>query len=515
VKNLLLIILIFVALLKTQAKPIPVVIESVSILPNGDAVITWQASPEANIEKYYIKYFFPATGNTKTVDSVLVGTTTFTIPLNLTVAPVGNVNASNDLSNMFVVTAKDNTGSESDNGIYHNTIFLEAPVHNKCAETMTVTWNAYDDFTSGHNVLYNVYVKKLGGPFVLDGSTTDINYIYSGANQSGEYQYYIEATENNGAGPFTSTSNIDTIQTEAWDLPTFPPYVNTLNVVDSQQLNVHFYVDTAADMSHYIIKRALDSTHVFTEIGAVNAYYGMDPKIVYEDFDVDANNQDYYYKIYPITICNVLESISNFGKSILLHVEENKIDATNTLTWTSYKGWLLDVEAFEIYRSIFGVWETSPVGTVLAPFSSLTYVDDLSNEFTGTGEFCYKVVARENAVTHVGGTDLPLQANSESNVDCVNHDPLFYIPNAFDPNSTDNPVFKPVLSYSDPLAYSMTIYDRWGLQIFETSDIYEGWNGSLNNSGNVQPMGVYIYNITFKSSTGKDFERQGTLTLLR
>jgi len=338
VRKLLLIILLFIGFYQTQAKPLPVLIESVSILPAGDMYVSWQASPEANIEKYYIKFYFPATGNTKTVDSVLVGTTNFTIPLDLTVPPVGNVNASNATSNRFVVTAKDDTGAESDPDYYHNTIFIEVPTQDKCAETMSFVWNGYNDFTSGTNVRYDVYVKKNGGAFVKDGSTTDTTYTYSGVNQSAPYEIYVEAIENNGAGPFTSTSNIRVYQAEAWVLPSFPPYVNTLNVVDSQQLNVHFYVDTAADMSHYILKRALDSSHVFTEVGTMTAYSGMNPKIIYEDFDVDVKDQDYYYKVYPITICQVLDSVSDFAKSILLYVEENKVNATNTLTWTAFEG---------------------------------------------------------------------------------------------------------------------------------------------------------------------------------
>jgi len=43
--------------------------------------------------------------------------------------------------------------------------------------------------------------------------------------------------------------------------------------------------------------------------------------------------------------------------------------------------------------------------------------------------------------------------------------------------------------------FKMTIYDRWGMVVFETTDFNKGWDGSSGNS--IAPAGVYIYVIDF------------------
>ncbi len=92
----------------------------------------------------------------------------------------------------------------------------------------------------------------------------------------------------------------------------------------------------------------------------------------------------------------------------------------------------------------------------------------------------------------------------------------FYIPNAFKPSSniTDNMVFKPKGIGVDPSTYNMIIYDRWGKEIFSTTDINEGWNGKYHNTGDVVPCGVYVYFIRFTQLFGFDKEFTGSLFVL-
>ena len=89
------------------------------------------------------------------------------------------------------------------------------------------------------------------------------------------------------------------------------------------------------------------------------------------------------------------------------------------------------------------------------------------------------------------------------------------MPNAFIPTGEHNTVFKPVLTYTEPSAYSLTIFNRWGLIIFETTDISEGWNGKVNNSGSMSHVGVYVYLIKYQSALEENFQKRGTVTLVR
>lgn len=86
------------------------------------------------------------------------------------------------------------------------------------------------------------------------------------------------------------------------------------------------------------------------------------------------------------------------------------------------------------------------------------------------------------------------------------------LPNAFSPGSAPNATFK-ILRRGDATLKNFSIYNRWGMKVFETADIDKGWDGSYN--GEPQPMGVYIYTIDAVSSNGRRFTKQGNVTLVR
>lgn len=70
---------------------------------------------------------------------------------------------------------------------------------------------------------------------------------------------------------------------------------------------------------------------------------------------------------------------------------------------------------------------------------------------------------------------------------------VFHLPNIFTPSgNTSNSVFK--LTTKNPEEFiSMSIYDRWGNQLFFSNSIDLGWNGKMGNQ-NVE-TGVYVYKI--------------------
>lgn len=96
----------------------------------------------------------------------------------------------------------------------------------------------------------------------------------------------------------------------------------------------------------------------------------------------------------------------------------------------------------------------------------------------------------------------------------VSDESLLQLPNAFSPGSgssiNDNLhlIVRGIVNLN-----SFKLFNRWGELIFETTDINEGWDGKYK--GKPQPLGTYIYLIDATSSTGKRFQKQGTITLLR
>jgi len=91
----------------------------------------------------------------------------------------------------------------------------------------------------------------------------------------------------------------------------------------------------------------------------------------------------------------------------------------------------------------------------------------------------------------------------------------FYIPNAFTPDGDGiNEFLEPVfLNYRDE-NFLFTIYNRWGLVVFQTEDINEFWNGRAFNEGDLSPNGVYSYLIQATSVSGKREQIVGHVSLL-
>jgi len=86
------------------------------------------------------------------------------------------------------------------------------------------------------------------------------------------------------------------------------------------------------------------------------------------------------------------------------------------------------------------------------------------------------------------------------------------VPNAFAPGTGNNNNLKIIKEGIATLKY-FRIFNRWGVKVFETSDINQGWDGRYN--GEPQPLGVYVYSIEAITDNGTPYVKQGNITLIR
>ncbi len=79
-----------------------------------------------------------------------------------------------------------------------------------------------------------------------------------------------------------------------------------------------------------------------------------------------------------------------------------------------------------------------------------------------------------------------------------------YIPNAFTPNGDNlNDIFKP--ETDQPLEeYEFLVFDRWGNQVFKSTEISLGWDGTYH--GEIAADGIYMWKISYIS--GYDSKRK-------
>ena len=82
------------------------------------------------------------------------------------------------------------------------------------------------------------------------------------------------------------------------------------------------------------------------------------------------------------------------------------------------------------------------------------------------------------------------------------------VPTGFTPNGDGiNDIFKPLGSAEFATEYQMTIWNRWGQEVFRSTDPLVGWDG--NYKGAQALTGVYAYWISYKNIivTGKQIGR--------
>lgn len=79
--------------------------------------------------------------------------------------------------------------------------------------------------------------------------------------------------------------------------------------------------------------------------------------------------------------------------------------------------------------------------------------------------------------------------------------------------SGHNDTFHPILAIG-LTSFEATVYDRWGLKMYEWTDENGGWNGQAKN-GSPAPDGTYYYIINGKGADNKDYMYTGFIQLLR
>jgi gliding motility-associated-like protein len=96
----------------------------------------------------------------------------------------------------------------------------------------------------------------------------------------------------------------------------------------------------------------------------------------------------------------------------------------------------------------------------------------------------------------------------------VYSDSFLSFPNVFTPNpDTDNMTFKPITALQ-LRNYELIIFDRWGTELFRTSDTSRGWTGK-DEGGTEMAEGTYFYVVEAEGYDGKKYDKGGHLTLLR
>jgi len=100
---------------------------------------------------------------------------------------------------------------------------------------------------------------------------------------------------------------------------------------------------------------------------------------------------------------------------------------------------------------------------------------------------CYSIIAIDSAGNR----------SVFSNKVCINYNTCdYWLPNVFTPNRADAPenqIFQPRKPFSSVDHLNMTIIDRWGKEVYSTTDPNINWDGRDKNTHQLCSDGVYYY----------------------
>lgn len=136
----------------------------------------------------------------------------------------------------------------------------------------------------------------------------------------------------------------------------------------------------------------------------------------------------------------------------------------------------------------------------LEPYAIFDFVDDTSYVFNeepeeGTIAGCFAVTALDSLLVRPDG-ELRRNQSQLSNVVCVDNCPFYFLPNVFTPNNdSSNDMYEP-FPWKFVESVDFVVFNRWGVEVFRTSDPDINWGGIYFESGEVLPDGVYFYTAT-------------------
>lgn len=123
-----------------------------------------------------------------------------------------------------------------------------------------------------------------------------------------------------------------------------------------------------------------------------------------------------------------------------------------------------------------------------------------------------KVYPKERTVYYVTAVD----TNGCHVYDSIEVAPIskIFAPNTFTPDGDGvNDVF--YIRGHNILDYSVSIRNRWGQEVYRSTDMKSGWNGRKFNQGADSPIGAYTYSIRYRVVPDQERVHTGTVTLIR
>ena len=398
---------------------------------------------------------------------------------------------SSDSINAFRLYAFDSCFSASALTDPYNNVVLQMQSQH-CSREIAFSWNEYINMPGGVGQ-YTLFLKYDNAPYravaTEPSSSRSLSYtIPAGVRQ---VKAYLQISSNGNTR--RALSNIKTFDMMTVDTADF---IYTLGVSVSENcdaLQLRFLTDTHFAATGYNIYRRSD-VGSFQMIRTIPPSTNPTVDVVDNDVDLSAHRYTYYISVWDE--CELIEKTSNRTRQIYATINSN--EGTNTISWNPYDG-AGNLVSYNLLRKTEGEPSWTPVAT--------TQSCTLEDNTTQYGRVWYRVEA-EYINPQSGHRCFALSQIVE-----YHGEPTVWVPNIFTPGRDNNNRFLPKTMFVKDKEYTMRIYNRFGLLVFETTDINEAWDGRYK--GKVVPAASYVYIIQYLGDDNYSNIIKGTVTVLK
>lgn len=455
--------------------PAPPIVYRATVLNDVEVLMEHKPNTEIDFEKYII---YSSTNQYN--KSVITDTTLTEGGLNTLTTPYS-----------YKMVAVDVCRNTSEFSRTHTTVDIEAT---PSINSIELNWTSYDGFGSKQ---YEIWRKKPEDPsfsYLITVSGDSLHYTDTNVFCHQPYLYAVKTIQTDSLLQYSWS---DTSGAEPEYVPLLPvPQNKRVTVVNNQFVRLEWYSVNYNRAFTYEVYRAIDSGApvLFKTFTAADSFF--------IDTDVDVQKHNYSYTTYVMDACGGKSDPSNIAKTILLSVRMVGNDILThdpKLSWNAYEKWNTGVNHYTVAFHYDSLDAFSQIARNNA--NQLEQTHKYVN--LSQAEYCYLVTAYDAADTSI---------ISESNIACVSTEPRLYAPNVFTRNGDGmNDVFLVKgIFISD---FKLQIYNRWGQKVFETTNMYEGWDGTHN--GENCTSDVYVYVAEGRGKKGDSKIITGNVTLLR
>jgi gliding motility-associated-like protein len=309
-------------------------------------------------------------------------------------------------------------------------------------------------------------------------------------------QFKIKMTGRDSLDCHSSNTVYDSVMVSHTETP--PSSLRLCNATvgdDDASIQLSWEADVENDVVGFKVYRRRDGERVFTVHDSI---FNLTDRTYIDIHNVQPDSHSYCFRMTVMDRCGNESPMSDEICTILLHASQKGY--TSLLNWTKFVRWGTDPLQYNL-------WKGSPIPDGFPPAflqsvdpHVLSFVDLVVNK----AWLCYRIIA----IPDGGGCAEP----SQSNEACVIFSPTLYMPTAFTPNGDGlNDYFSAVGEFVE--TSSLEIYDRWGKLLFRSTNLNEGWDGSVD--GQPAPEGGYVYKVKIVGYNGDTFAKEGSITLVR